>query len=141
MPHTTPIAPATASASANCTRLGFSPASPHALYAPTRNSTPCARLSTSIMPKISDSPTARMNRSDPIARPLSRLMKCVSSQAGMSSGVGRRARRSGDRRELAEVGDHGVDVARPALLDLAQVELLLGRLPVEAPRAARAVVD
>src|ERR1044071_58830 len=92
------------------------------------------------MPKISDRPTARMNSSAPIARPLSRLMKWRSIQAGMLSGQAAGAA-SGHRRSLSEIGDHRVDIAGVALLDLAQVHLLFRRLPVEAPRAARAVVD
>src|SRR4029079_3902125 len=45
------------------------------------------------------------------------------------------------RGDLTQVSDHGVDVAGVAFLHLAQVELLFGRLAVEAPRATRAVVD
>ena len=65
-----------------------SPISAYATYAPTRNTAPWARLSTSIIPNTSDSPDASRNSRQPIASPLSTLMRLVSNHSGMGSGCG-----------------------------------------------------
>ena len=59
-----------------------SPAKRTATYAPTRYSAPWARLSTSMIPNTSDSPTAMVNSSTPKATPSTTVMRLSDSQAG-----------------------------------------------------------
>ena len=73
-PATSPISAATPSAARKPPQLG-SPDSAVATNAPVRNSAPCARLSTSIIPNTSESPTARMKSRNPKANPLITLTR------------------------------------------------------------------